>query len=653
MTDNKPDQVSIGKILGNVRRAERLVKLGTYEWDWESHRLLTCSEEYARIHEMSVDEALQFFSSDEVDFSYIHPDDRERIRAVEMEAQEKDGSFTAEYRMQLPSGRICYIREICEGIRDQKGKLTTTVGTLQDVTEFKLVEEKLSRALADAQRTQRLVQLGTYEWDEKEHRLVACSEEYARLFEMSVEEALRTFDSVEADLESVHPDDREAVAALGFDEAAKAEGYRSSYRLLLPSGRIRHIREAFSFIFDDHGEIVSTSGSLQDVTEQVLLEDQLRQTQKIEAVGQLAGGIAHEFNNLLTAINMHNGLLLQELEAGDPRHHNLSQIKIASDRAAVLTRQILAFGRQQMLQPKVINLGEIASDMADMLRHLLGDEVELQIRQAPGLKLVKADPGQLQQVIMNLLINAGDAMPTGGKIIINIENVTVNDGDSSKFGDLSAGAYVELSVSDTGVGMSVETKSHIFEPFYTTKEIGQGSGLGLSTVFGIIKQSGGDIGVESEPDQGSTFRVYLPQSKEAKPVAQTKPHSSAGHSGSETILLVEDNGLIRKMLDNNLQRLGYTVLVARNGKDAISVAADHEGGIDLMVTDVVMPEMGGHELAQKLTASRPEVSVLYMSGYDEKTVADHGRVGNNFLQKPFDAHEVNDKIREILDADES
>ncbi len=332
-------------------------------------------------------------------------------------------------------------------------------------------------------------------------------------------------------------------------------------------------------------------------------------------------------------------------------HHELSEIKKAGDRAAALTRQLLAFGRKQILQPKVINLGEIAVELKDMLRRLIGEHIGLQVRCDPDLQKIKADPGQMEQVVMNLVINARDAMARGGNITVSVENVVLDDQASATLVDLQAGDYVMLSVSDTGIGMNEETLSHIFEPFYTNKEVGKGSGLGLSTVFGIIKQSGGEIGVESEPGKGTIFCIYLPQVEASKLIAEEKVSPSAPIEGSETILLVEDENIIREMLVHILKKLGYTVLAAQHGREALLVAGSHEGMIDLVITDVVMPQMSGRELVERLAPLRPEMLVLYISGHNEEMVTNQGLddVGKHFLQKPFPPKVIGTKIREILD----
>lgn len=517
--------------------------------------------------------------------------------------------------------------------------------------ELQDAQKQLTEALADAHRAARLVKLGTYEWDNTEDRLVACSEEYARMHELSVDETLATCTSPEADYSFVHPDDREGIAAIEAEALATGEGYSAAYRMLLPSGRIWHVREVCEVKLNDQGEVIRLFGSLQDVSEQVELEEQLRHAQKMEAVGQLAGGIAHDFNNLLTVINGYSDSCLTSLRPEDPLHHDLNEIKAAGDRAAALIGQLLAFSRKQLLEPKVIDLGEIIVGMDNMLRRLIGDDIQLDVRCDSDLNKIKADPGQIEQVVMNRLVNARDALPQGGTITMSIENVVLDDQAVAALGDLPVGDYVMLTVSDTGVGMEGEALSRIFEPFYTTKAAEKGTGLGLATVFGIVKQSGGGIEVESASGKGSTFRIYLPQVEASEPVAEEKERGTSAAEGRETIMIVDDEEMIRELLERTLEGFGYTVLTAQHGAEALQIVEQHEGPIDLMVTDVVMPQMSGHELAKRLAPIRPKMSVLYISGYDEIMVTDKGLVDQKgqFLQKPFIPKEVVKKIRTILD----
>jgi len=380
---------------------------------------------------------------------------------------------------------------------------------------------------------------------------------------------------------------------------------------------------------------------------------QLLQAQKMEAVGRLAGGVAHDFNNLLTVIIGYANLLLKRLASDDPIRADLEQIRRATDQATALTRQLLAFSRKQVLQPKVLDLNAVVADMEKMLRRWIGEDINLVIVLSPEIGRVQADPGQIEQVIMNLVVNARDAMPAGGRLTIETANVNLDETYAREHIDAQPGRHVMLAVSDTGIGMDEETQSHLFEPFFTTKERGKGTGLGLSTVYGIVKQSGGSIYVYSEPGQGATFKVYLPRIDE---VAETpRPFAVPVElvQGSETILLVEDEDMVRDLAQRILLQSGYTVLEARDADEAIRLCEQQRAPIHLMMTDVVLPGgMSGPDLVKHLKTSRPEIRVLYVSGYTDNAIVYHGVLdpGVTFLQKPFTPDDLARKVRQVLDA---
>ena len=381
-------------------------------------------------------------------------------------------------------------------------------------------------------------------------------------------------------------------------------------------------------------------------------EAQLRQSQKMEAVGRLAGGVAHDFNNLLTVIRGYSELILGRLAAGDPARREMEEVKKAADRAAGLTGQLLAFSRRQFVATKVVDVNALVMNMDGMLRRLLGEDIiELCAELDQQLGSIKADPGQIEQVIMNLAVNARDAMPTGGRLTVETKNVSIGKGPRRETMPLEQGEYVLLAVKDTGHGMDEETQSHLFEPFFTTKAKGKGTGLGLSTVYGIVKQSGGVIGVESKPGKGTTFKIYFPR---VDGVSQGAQQASAGGDrvqGRETILLVEDEPAVRGLVHETLRLHGYTVLEARHGIEALLTGTKHLGPIHLLLTDVVMPQMSGPEVAEKLTTVRPELKVLYMSGYPDHPVFSQGGIKRDtaFLQKPFTPNVLAQKVREVLD----
>jgi len=388
----------------------------------------------------------------------------------------------------------------------------------------------------------------------------------------------------------------------------------------------------------------------EDITERRVLEDQFRQSQKMEAVGRLAGGIAHDFNNLLMVVSGYTEVLLEQLTPGHALHGKVEAIQHASDRATTLTRQLLAFSRKQHLELKVIDVNAIVQDMERLLRPLIGEDIELTTNLSPSVGCTHADAGQLEQVIMNLVVNAKDAMPNGGKIVIRTASVKLDDSYRPENTFIKHGPYVMISVSDNGLGMDRETQARIFEPFFTTKEKGKGTGLGLSTVYGIIKQSGGYVFVQSELGRGTVFTIYFPRVDEPTEALGAAPAALASVSGSETILLVEDEESVRQLVRETLESRGYRVLEAENGHTALAIAASFPSVIHLVITDVVMPGLSGHELIQQLLPARPHTKILYLSGYAEEAFANPLPADGQkaFLQKPFTLQNLSRKVREVL-----
>jgi PAS domain S-box-containing protein len=406
------------------------------------------------------------------------------------------------------------------------------------------------------------------------------------------------------------------------------------------------------------GESVGRVWSFRDVTERRRTElalrqseEQLRQAQKMEAIGRLAGGVAHDFNNLLTAILGNSSLLLDELPAVSAHRVGVEEILRAAERAAELTRQLLAFSRKQMLETRVLDLNTVVADMQKMLERLIGEHIELVVILASGLERVRADRGQIEQVILNLAVNARDAMPRGGRLMVETVNLDVDESFARDHPPLKPGRHVMLTVSDNGLGMDEDTVAHVFEPFFTTKERGKGTGLGLSTVYGIVRQSEGSISVSSRPDLGSTFRIVLPRVDEPE-TAEVKIAAGAGAIGNESVLLVEDESVVRALVRSTLLQRGYRVLEGENGAQALEIAERQAGAIDLLITDVVMPGMNGRELAERLLEMSPGTGVLFISGYTDESIAQAGVFprGTGFLQKPFTLESLARKVREILDA---
>jgi len=477
-------------------------------------------------------------------------------------------------------------------------------------------------------------------------RIAECNDAMARMY--GFQEAGELVGTKLAELHTVtDPINREQIRAF----------LRSGYRVSNSETR-EHDREGRPRVFLNNvvgfledGHLVRVWGTQRDVTEQRHLEEQFRQSQKMEAVGQLAGGIAHDFNNLLTAILGNTQLLLRDIPPGDSKRGDVEEIRKASERAASLTRQLLAYSRRQMLQPEVLDLNVVVAEMDKMLRRLIGEHIALVAVLAPDLGRVRADPNQIEQVIVNLAVNARDAMPDGGKLTIETANVDLDEGFAQAHLGSLPGSYAMLAVTDTGQGMDAGVRAHLFEPFFTTKEVGKGTGLGLATVYGIVKQSGGYISVYSEPGRGSSFKIYLPRI-ETPADAPASAQKGGPARGSETVLVVEDEPAVLTLSRRALEAQGYVVLAASDAAAALRVVERHGGTIHLLLTDVVMPGLSGPELADRLAAQRPGIRVLYMSGYPGDAVVQHGTLpsGSAFLQKPFSPDGLARKVRDVLDA---
>ncbi len=440
--------------------------------------------------------------------------------------------------------------------------------------------------------------------------------------------------------------DRDTYTDRQYDDV-EATWKRKDGHLLTVQLSVRAVRNGTG-----HVEYYETF--VRDVTDQRRLQQQLLQSQKMEAVGRLAGGIAHDFNNLLTVITSYSDLLLEDLGTDDPKRSDVEQVRKAADGAAALTRQLLAFSRQQVVEPRVVSLNAVVESLQKILRRVLGEDVDLATTPGADLGAVRADVGQLEQVLMNLAVNARDAMPTGGKLTIETGNVEHDPAFARGQGAAAVRQFVMLAVTDTGVGMDEATKARIFEPFFTTKAPGKGTGLGLATVYGIVQQSGGFIWVYSEPGHGTTFKIYLPRvdaPAEGAVVAAVGPVAR----GTETVLLAEDSAAVRAVARQVLERQGYTVLEAPDGELALQLAQRHSGPIHLLLTDVVMPGMSGRQLADRLALARPDMKVLYASGYTDDSVVRHGVLeeGTPYLQKPFTPESLARKVRDVLDSSKS
>ena len=500
------------------------------------------------------------------------------------------------------------------------------------------------RRLAEAER---LAHIGSWEGDLRTGA-TTWSAEFCRILGAAPCELGGTLDAL---LGRVHADDRERVKAAIDGVTREPFRFDLEFRLVPRDGVLPQLRARGVVTMDSSGTPVRLLGTLQDVTEQRSLEAQFRQAQKLEAVGRLAGGVAHDFNNLLTVIMSYADFVLDALPSGETIRQDVEQIRTAGASAAQLTRQLLAFSRRQVLAPRVLSLNGVVTDAAKMMKRLLGDDIRLVTTLSPQLGLVKADAGQIEQVIMNLAVNARDAMPEGGQLTIETANVDMAEEYLREHAVARAGRYVMFAVTDSGVGMDEQTKAHMFEPFFTTKEAGKGTGLGLATVYGIVKQSGGFVWVYSEAGRGTTFKIYLPRTDQSPEPVDGAVHT-ASLRGTETVLVVDDAPAVRTAVRAVLERHGYVVVEATNGEAALQLAMKHRGPLDLLITDVVMPGLSGRDVAGNLSSQRPGVRVLYISGYADDAIVRHGVLepGIRFMQKPFAPDALAQKVREVLDA---
>jgi PAS domain S-box-containing protein len=453
----------------------------------------------------------------------------------------------------------------------------------------------------------------------------------------------------EAFVERIHPDDRASVLETVGKAMKTGTDFSTNNRTIWQDGTVRWLSGAGRILLGEHGEPVRGIGISLDVTERRTLEAQFHQAQKMEAVGRLAGGVAHDFNNLLTAIFGYCELLLEDVSQSDPRRPDITEIQKAGTRAAGLTRQLLAFSRKQIIEPTLLDLNVVVAEIRGMLERLIGEDIKVAVRLRPELALVEADRGQIDQVVMNLAVNARDAMPKGGTLTIETGNVELDEHYAKMNSAVKPGSYVMLTVSDTGTGMTPQVQARLFEPFFTTKELGKGTGLGLATVYGIVTRAGGTVNVDSEVGKGSSFKVYFPRADAAEPVEAEALPVAHPPVGTQTVLVVEDEDGLRALTKRLLERQGYIVLVAATADQALLVF-DQNASIDVLLTDVVMPGASGPELTRALVDRKPGLKVIFMSGYTEDAIVHHGVLdpGVAFIHKPFTSDALGRKIREVL-----
>lgn len=574
----------------------------------------------------------------------IHPDDRTTVWNEIQAALSEDRSYQLQYRI-VTATREKTVWEQGKGFRLPGGKLLLE-GLIIDISERVRAQEGMRKSEERFRLLAENIHGVFWMTDPPMKELFYVNGAYEQIWGHS---RPSLFKNPLSRLETIDPQDQERVRAACA--AAVKNGYDEEYRIIRPDGSVRWIWDRAFPIADEKGQVYRLAGIAEDITERKRLEEELLQAQKMEAVGRLAGGIAHDFNNLLTVINGYSEMLLNEFKPGDSQHDYIKQVNKAGERAASLTRQLLAFSRKQMLIPKVVDLNALVVSMKDMVQRLMGEDIDFTLKLDDNLGKVEADPGQLEQVLMNLAVNARDAMPRGGDLSIATTNVELTEADTRNIPESKPGEYALLTVSDTGHGMDAKTKSQIFEPFFTTKEIGKGTGLGLSMVYGIIRQSDGFIDVDSAPERGTTFKIYLPLTGDKRTREPSAPAVDAVVRGHETVLLVEDEEMVRGMTRTLLQKSGYTVIEASDGHHALDVSDKHEGPIHLLVTDVVMPGMNGHDLQVKLAKVRPSMKVLFMSGYTDSALLRHGVLDDNrtILLKPFQPEVFLGTVREVLD----
>ncbi|HZW05292.1 MAG TPA: PAS domain S-box protein [Candidatus Nitrosotalea sp.] len=626
-----------------LRLAVDAAQMGLWEWDMLSNRVNWDAKKYD-VFGLAYG---SFAGTKEAFFELVHPEDRSMLAMAITRAVEDGAPYHNEFRIVAPAGHTRWIANLGQVYRDDEGRPLRMIGVVYDVTDRKLTE----RALRDSEEKFRSIVETTSEWIwaiDRDARITYSNPAIERILGYHPEElaglSLRSL---------VHEDDLPKTEQILSTSLAEKRAWAAFVV------RCRHKDDTYRYlechgvpILDATGEVVGFRGSDRDVTERKQVEEELRDAHRMEGIGQLAGGFAHHFNNLLTVIVGHVDMAL-ELSGGEAAQADLQAIRQAAQRGALLTRQLLTFAGKQIIAPRVVNVNDLIDEMGTTLRRLIGEDIELVTQLSSGLWNVNTDPAQLDLVLMNLAVNAQEAMPNGGTLTIATANVAADDEYAPRGAEVMPGGYVMIAVSDTGTGMTEEIAQQIFEPFFTTKEWGSDStGLGLSTCYGVVAQQGGHIRVLTEPDKGSTFRIYLPR----LPIAEvTQEHADtplARPRESMTVLVADDEAGVRKLASRILRTRGYSVLEAASGAEALVVARAWHGRIHLLVTDVVMPGMSGWELAKRLLDERPGIETLYISGHTENAVVQQGLVDQkvNFLQKPFAAGALVQKVRRLLDA---
>jgi PAS domain S-box-containing protein len=577
---------------------------------------------------------------------WIHPADLAHVRSVVQRiVQEPSAPQVIQYRLRHSDGSW-RIHEAIGSAFHEEGEGVSVIVNSRDITDRNEAEAELRESQARFDLAARATTDVIWDWDFSSGQ-ITWSDMVSSVFDYDPGDVQPTFGWWE---QQIHPDDRARVTESILAIMEGGQFWTQEYRFRRGDRSYATVIHRAYVIRTEGGQPARFVGAMADFTERKQLQEQLYQSQRLEAIGRLAGGVAHDFNNILMVIQGAASLALFDLPDDSPVRSDLSDIQRATERAKLLTKQLLAFGRRQVLTPKVVSLNESITELENMLRRLLGEDIALTVRLSPDLWPAEVDPIQFEQVVINLAANARDAMPQGGALHIETDNVRLTPEDTERFAyRVKPGSYIRVTVGDTGGGMDQATISQAFEPFFTTKEDGNGTGLGLSTVYGIIKQSGGYIWVDSVVGRGATFRIYLPRATGEPKEAPTRRGVQSTPAGSGTVLLVEDEHDVRAVARRILERNGYSVLEASNGTEALETFEASGRGIDLLVTDVVMPGMSGRELASTIVAARPEVRVLYMSGHTDDRILHYGigHAGLNFVQKPFSPEEFLHRIHEI------
>jgi two-component system, cell cycle sensor histidine kinase and response regulator CckA len=633
----------------NLAAAQRIAHLGSFEQhlsnlDDLDVSPLRCSDEVFRIFGF---EPGQIEVSRTNFLRTVHAHDRKRVHEVVAKGFRDRKSYSMDYRITLPNGAERIIHSESDVICDATTrKPLCLVGTVQDITERTQMEDALRRSEANFRSLVENSPYGVLRIA-ADGKILQVNRAVIEMLGYSAESDVLNL-NITADVYR-YPGDRSPVLER-FLKTGTAKDIEMEWKC--KDGTPIVVRSSGHAVKNANGVIAHYEVMVEDITERRALENQLRQAQKMEAVGRLAGGVAHDFNNLLGVIVGYAELLLDQCQEGDAPRKHIEQIKKAGERAASLTRQLLAFSRQQVFAAKVLDLNAAVTDIEQMLRRLIGEHIELRTSLDPALGRVKADQGQVEQIIMNLAVNARDAMPEGGRLVIETNNIGVDEAYAHLHPPMIPGSYVLLTVSDTGIGMDAQTQAHIFEPFFTTKGQGKGTGLGLATIYGVVKQSGGYIWVDSELRVGSTLKVFLPRVDEVFAPSRPSVFAPGIPQGSETILLVEDEESLRTLTRTLLEQAGYTVLEASDGGQAMEIARQHRGSIHLLLTDVVMPGMNGHAVAESLARIHPETTVVYMSGYTGFTQSGFNDSDTHLLQKPFTRDALLRKLHEAFELKE-